>query len=583
MRSSADAPGSWSRLPRFGANTLEVTRDLEPPPGGARADARAARRDLPRRALLRPASFVESPIARLRDSLLVGAVLVVVLLLLTLRDWRGTLVSFSAVRSRSSRRCRFSPPAGLSSIPWAPTGWWSRSGWSSMMRHRRRRRHAATSPRAPARSCARCCLRPRSRFAGRSLRHCRDGRRVLPIVMLSGLQGHSFARSPPRPCWRRACPVGGDEHDPALCALLMQATLRARSLARCATPRRGSSGGSRPLAPPARSCCSWSVERLLGLALFRCSARACCQTFARLPDRASALRAGSPSPDLTRGRAHRRASRGIAGVKSVAERIGHAENGKDPDAPSKSEFEIQLDPAHGLTTARLERSAPCSMTSPTGSSRFTRRLAERIGETLPGSRALLRRVLVPISMSMIRSPGASPRCCIGESGAVHLKVRRASRARGAVREAQLALFGCTSGCAGRTQCRLPRHPRRAPRSGRPQRAGRSASGDAAGPGGRRRFACARYVTACVRGAAVTTLRIVSSMARLVEREGPAAPPGRSEPARVPRIGPATHGRRGLHRRARSRCRQTSASVTAARPRRRGRTRGLPGIRSQHSS
>ena len=45
---------------------------------------------------------------------------------------------------------------------------------------------------------------------------------------------------------------------------------------------------------------------------------------------------------------------GIAGVKSV-EQIGRAENGQDPDAPNKSEFEIQLDPAHGLTTAQLER------------------------------------------------------------------------------------------------------------------------------------------------------------------------------------------------------------------------------------
>ncbi len=34
----------------------------------------------------------------------------------------------------------------------------------------------------------------------------------------------------------------------------------------------------------------------------------------------------------------------IPGVKSVAEQIGRAENGQDPDAPNKSEFEVQIDP-----------------------------------------------------------------------------------------------------------------------------------------------------------------------------------------------------------------------------------------------
>jgi hypothetical protein len=48
-------------------------------------------------ALLRPASFIESAIAKLRNSLLIGAALVIVLLLVTLRDWRGALISFSAI------------------------------------------------------------------------------------------------------------------------------------------------------------------------------------------------------------------------------------------------------------------------------------------------------------------------------------------------------------------------------------------------------------------------------------------------------------------------------------------------------
>src|SRR6202035_3960354 len=49
------------------------------------------------RARWRPASFIESAIEKLRNSLAIGAALVVTLLLITLRDWRGALVSFSAI------------------------------------------------------------------------------------------------------------------------------------------------------------------------------------------------------------------------------------------------------------------------------------------------------------------------------------------------------------------------------------------------------------------------------------------------------------------------------------------------------
>src|SRR3981081_3705180 len=81
---------------QFGANTLEVTRALE-----LRLDALAS--ELAKQgvqyhpALLRPASFIESAIEKLRNSLGLGTVLVIALLLFTLRDWRGALVSFSAI------------------------------------------------------------------------------------------------------------------------------------------------------------------------------------------------------------------------------------------------------------------------------------------------------------------------------------------------------------------------------------------------------------------------------------------------------------------------------------------------------
>ena len=81
---------------QFGANTLEVTRALE-----ERLDALApalAKQGVQYHpALLRPASFIESAIEKLRNSLAIGAALVITLLFLMLRDWRGALVSFSAI------------------------------------------------------------------------------------------------------------------------------------------------------------------------------------------------------------------------------------------------------------------------------------------------------------------------------------------------------------------------------------------------------------------------------------------------------------------------------------------------------
>jgi len=81
---------------QYGANTLEVTAALERRLN-ALVPALAQQGVQYHPALLRPASFIETAIAKLRNSLLTGAVLVVLLLLLTLRDWRAALVSFSSI------------------------------------------------------------------------------------------------------------------------------------------------------------------------------------------------------------------------------------------------------------------------------------------------------------------------------------------------------------------------------------------------------------------------------------------------------------------------------------------------------
>src|SRR6202167_174101 len=81
---------------QYGANTLDVTHALEQRLDTL-APALAQHGVQYHPALLRPASFIESAIAKLRNSLLIGAVLVVTLLLFALRDWRGALVSFSSI------------------------------------------------------------------------------------------------------------------------------------------------------------------------------------------------------------------------------------------------------------------------------------------------------------------------------------------------------------------------------------------------------------------------------------------------------------------------------------------------------
>src|ERR1700722_11412304 len=89
MRSSAARPGSWGGPPpQYGANTLDVTRDLE-----HRLEVLAPALEQHgvkyHPALLRPASFIGSAIAKLRNSLLIDALLVVGLLLVARGDAAG--------------------------------------------------------------------------------------------------------------------------------------------------------------------------------------------------------------------------------------------------------------------------------------------------------------------------------------------------------------------------------------------------------------------------------------------------------------------------------------------------------------
>jgi Cu/Ag efflux pump CusA len=87
----------------------------------------------------------------------------------------------------------------------------------------------------------------------------------------------------------------------------------------------------------------------------------------------------------------------IPGVKSVAEQIGRAENGQDPDAPNKSEFEVQIDPRQGHTAGEIDAAIRDVFDDfPNQLVEIYSVLAERIGETLSGESA-------PFTISVIGS------------------------------------------------------------------------------------------------------------------------------------------------------------------------------------
>jgi Cu/Ag efflux pump CusA len=87
----------------------------------------------------------------------------------------------------------------------------------------------------------------------------------------------------------------------------------------------------------------------------------------------------------------------IPGVKSVAEQIGRAENGQDPDGPNKSEFEIQIDPAQAHSVGEIDAAIRRVFDDfPNQLVETYSVLAERIGETLSGESA-------PFSISVIGS------------------------------------------------------------------------------------------------------------------------------------------------------------------------------------
>jgi Cu/Ag efflux pump CusA len=112
----------------------------------------------------------------------------------------------------------------------------------------------------------------------------------------------------------------------------------------------------------------------------------------------ASLRPGISLTETTRiGQQISKGLMGIRGVKSVAEQIGRAENGQDPDAPNKSEFEVQIDPRRGRTAGEIDAAIRDVFDDfPNQLVEIYSVLAERIGETLSGESA-------PFTISVIGS------------------------------------------------------------------------------------------------------------------------------------------------------------------------------------
>ena len=381
---------------QYGANTLTVTKALEERMNQL---APALRKEgvIYHPALLRPASFIESALIRLRASLLVGAVLVVILLLATLRDWRGALISFSSIPLSLLATVWILEIFGFSLNTMTIGGLVVALGVVvddaviDVENISRRRRNAGAAGRE---------LDARSLFVEASLEvrlpvfYATAAVAVvfLPIIMLTGIQGTFFR--PLSAAFLLAVAISllvAMSATPALCAVLMRKhkpPAEARFLLTCKRFQRR------------------TIERLYGhpravLALVLGTGLAgalLLPLFGQrlLPDfrenyliAHASLRPGISLRETTRvGEQISKRLLSIPGVVTVAEQIGRSVNGQDPDAPNESEFDIQTDTSKGYTPAEIEASIREVFEDfPNQLTEIYSVLAERIGETLSGESA----------------------------------------------------------------------------------------------------------------------------------------------------------------------------------------------------
>jgi CzcA family heavy metal efflux pump len=378
---------------QYGANTLTVTRALE-----ARltqlAPALKKAGVIYHPALLRPASFIETALVRLRASLLIGAVLVVILLLVTLRDWRGALISFSSIPLSLLATVWILEMFGLSLNTMTIGGLVVALGVVvddaviDVENITRRRRNAGA---------AGAELDARQLFVDASLEvrlpvfyaTTAVAVALLPIFMLTGIQGTFFR--PLSLAFLLAVGISllvAMSATPALCAVLMRKhkpPAEARFLLACKRFQRRTV-----------QRLYWHPRAVLALLLGTGVAGAVLlPLFGQrlLPDfredfliAHATLRPGISLRETTRlGEQISKRLVAIPGIASVAEQIGRSVNGQDPDAPNESEFDIHISPAQGYTANQIAaRIRKVFEDFPNQLTEIYSVLAERIGETLSG-------------------------------------------------------------------------------------------------------------------------------------------------------------------------------------------------------
>ena len=378
---------------QFGANTLDVTRALE-----ERLDAIApalAKQGVDYHpALLRPASFIESAIEKLRNSLAIGAVLVVALLLIMLRDWRGALVSFSAIPLALLTTVWILEAFGLSLNTMTLGGLVVALGVvvddavidvENILRRRRLSGGAVDIVEL---------------FTGASLEVRRPvfyataavAVAFLPILMMSGLQGAFFR--PLSIAFLLAVGLSllvAMSATPAMSVLMMarhEPKPEARFLTLC--KRRQLRVIEWLHARPRLAVGILAATGIAGIVCLPLLGARLLPDFREnnLIAHAS-LRPGISLAETSRvGEQISKGLMAIPGVKSVAEQIGRAENGQDPDAPNKSEFEVQIDPRTGHSATEIDAAIRDVFDDyPNQLVEIYSVLAERIGETLSGESA----------------------------------------------------------------------------------------------------------------------------------------------------------------------------------------------------
>ena len=387
---------------QYGANTLEVTQALE-----HRLDSLApqlARLGVTYHpALLRPASFIESAIGGLRNSLLVGAALVIVLLLVMLRDWRGALVSFSAIPLTLLTTVWILQAVGMSLNTMTLGGVVVALGVvvddavidvENILR--RRRSAARQMPLLELFTAASLEVRRPVFYATAAVAIA-----FLPVLMMTGLQG-SFSR-PLSIAFLVAVGLSlvvAMSATPALCTLTMARHEPKDEAHFLAVLKQWQSRAIHWLnRRPVMLYAILVASGVAGVAFLPLLGARFLPDFREnyLIVHAS-VRAGVSIAETARiGRSISQDLLAIPGVKTVAEQIGRAENGQDPDAPHKSEFEVQIDPQRGRSPAAVETDIRRVFAGyPNVLIEVNSVLAERIGETLSG-------VSAPFSISVIGS------------------------------------------------------------------------------------------------------------------------------------------------------------------------------------